>query len=92
LALFAFLVKYKIKAKKTRNKDKSAERKKRQDRAASPSERGRCSERASRTKARNAERMREDRAPSRQSSADAPPQAVINKTRFLARIRRPCSS
>jgi len=60
---------------------------KRQRRAASPSERGRRSERAPRSKARNAERMRQERAPSRTSSADATGQALSKKVRALARIR-----
>ena len=63
-----------------------AERK-RQGRAASPSERGRRSERASRSKARNAEHMRQERAPSPPSSADATGQALSKKARALARIR-----
>ena len=57
-----------------------AERK-RQGRAASPSERGRRSERAPRSKARNAERMRQERAPSRTSSADATGQTSSKKAR-----------
>jgi len=57
---------------------------KRQRRAASPSERGRRSERAPRSKARNAERMHQERAPSRTSSADAASQALSKKTRARA--------
>ena len=60
---------------------------KRQRRAASPSERGRRSERAPWSKARDANRKRLERAPSRTSSADATGQALSKKARALARIR-----
>jgi len=57
-----------------------AERK-RQGRAASPSERGRRSERAPRSKARDADRKRQERAPSCTSSADATGQTSSKKAR-----------
>ena len=60
---------------------------KRQRRAASPSERGSRSERAPWSKARNAERMRQERAPSRTSSADAAGGPLSKKARALVRIR-----
>ena len=52
---------------------------KRQGRAASPSERGRRSERAPRSKSRDADRKRQERAPSRTSSADATSQTSSKK-------------
>ena len=63
-----------------RTKFDDAERK-RQGRAVSPTERGRRSERAARSKARNADRMRQERAPSRTSSADATGQTSSKKAR-----------
>ena len=57
-----------------------AERK-RQGRAASPSERGRRCEWAPWSKARNAERMRQERAPSLTSSADETGQPPSKKAR-----------
>ena len=59
-----------------------AERK-RQRRAASPSERGRRSERAPRSKARDADRRRQERAPSRTSSADVTGQTSSKKHALL---------
>ena len=66
--------------------DDDTERK-RQRRAASPSERGRRSERAPWSQARDANRKRQERAPSPTSSADATGQALSKKARALARIR-----
>ena len=60
---------------------------KRQRRAASPSERGRRSEWAPWSKARDANRKRQERAPSRKSSADATGQSLSKKARAFARIR-----
>ena len=70
--------------------DDDTERK-RQRRAASPSERGRRSERAPWSRARDANRKRQERSPSRTPSrtpsAGATGQALSKKARALARIR-----
>jgi len=60
---------------------------KRRGRAVSPTERGGLSERAPWSKARNAERMRQERATSAPSSADATCKALSKKARAFARIR-----
>jgi len=75
-----------LSANMPRTKVDDAERK-RQGRAASPSERGRRSERAPWSKARDSNRKRQECAPSRTSSADATGQALSKKARALARIR-----
>ena len=75
-----------LSANMPRTKVDDTERK-RQGRAASPSERGRRSERAPWFRARDANRKRQERTPSRTSSADAAGQALSKKARALARIR-----
>jgi len=66
--------------------DDDTERK-RQRRAASPSERGRRSERVPWSKAKDTNQKRQERAPSHSSCADATGQALSKKARALARIR-----
>ena len=74
-----------LSANMPRTKADDAERK-RQRRAASPSERGRRSERAPWSKARNVNRKHQERAPSRTASADVTGQALSKKARARARI------
>ena len=63
---------------------------KRQRRAASPSERGRRSEWAPWSKARDANRKRQKRAPSRTSSADATGQALSKKAEEYLAVTPGC--